>query len=155
MKIVIICIVLIIGFLVLLYGPIMKRLPASTRTQNLSNMRSINATLLGYYATHKVYPDTLQQLVDEGLLDQKFLELLEGRELYYIKGLYAEDGDKIIFHTAAEDSDNSGSVYALAAYVDGSVEVIRGYEINDILAKQKTSSTFEPKSEDQTDSQQN
>ena len=109
-------------------------------------MRSINTSLLGYYATHKTYPNSLQQLVDEGLLDQKFLELLEGRELYYIKGLGAEDGDKIIFHTAAEDSDNSGSVYALAAYVDGSVEVIRGYEINDILAKQRKSEATPPNS---------
>ena len=101
-------------------------------------MRSINTALLGYYVEHKQYPETLQQLVNQGLIKQDYLNLYEGRELYYIKGLDAfKDGEKIIFHTAAEDSNSSGAVYAIAAYVDGSVTHIQGYKINEILAKQK------------------
>ena len=143
------CIVLTIGFLALSYGPVVKRLSAHPRTENISQMRSINTALLSYYASHnQQYPDTLQQLVDENFLDQEFLELNEGRKLFYIKGLDPViDGEKIIFYTPAEDSDDSGTVYALAAYVDGRVEVIRGYEINDILAKQGKNEATRPNSE--------
>ena len=137
MKILIVCIVLIIGFLGLSYGPVMTRANFADRTENISHMRTIQTALLGYYAKHdNQYPNSLEQLVSEKLndeiyyLDKKHLKLID-IDLYYVPNLDAYDNEKIILYTTVGESGK-----AIAGYVDGSVMAIDPEELNRLLIKQ-------------------
>ena len=113
------------------YGPIMKQLEAADRVEAISNMRSINTALLGFYAANKAqYPDNLQQLVKAGLITGDLLEL-PNRELHYVKGWDASDGAKIIMYTSADEEGK-----AIAAYVDGAVQAISEAQLKEELKKQ-------------------
>ena len=115
------------------YGPIMKQLEAADRTEDISDMRSLNTALLSYYAANNgQYPDNLQQLFEQEFLDDERFITYTDRELHYIKGLDAGDGDKVIVYTTPNKNDIV--IYAL---VDGRVLHVPSDEFDKILAKQK------------------
>jgi hypothetical protein len=113
------------------YGPIMKHLEASQRTEDIMKVKVIYSGLLGYMAGNdNAFPNNLQQAVDGGNLDQRFLTL-ENRKLHYIKGLTPIDANKIILYTSP---DKTGKV--IFAKVDGSVRAVDQFEFEKLLTKQ-------------------
>ena len=131
----------IVGVLAcLLYGPITKELVTTELGENVSKVRSINTGLLGYWANaNRVYPDNLQQLVDEDILEQRDIDL-GGIQAYYIKGHNPnnhDDGDNIILYTSTYDIDDKYNANrGVIAYVDGSVEMAERHELETLLAQE-------------------
>lgn len=112
------------------YGPIMKHLESSQRTQDISQCKSIHAALLGYLVDNGDFPNNLQQLVDGGHMTKKYLTMKK-RKLTYIKGLEAADGNKIILYTSPDK--NGKAVYLR---VDGAAKTAHHFELEEMLAKQ-------------------
>ena len=130
----------IVGVLAcLLYGPITKKLVTTELGENMSKVRSINAGLLGYWANgDRVYPDNLQQLVDEDILEQRDIDL-GGIQAFYIKGHDPnnhDDGDNIILYTSTYDIDDEyNACRGIVAYVDGSVDMVERQKLKTLLAQ--------------------
>ena len=139
MKILITLIVLFVGYLGLTFNTGFDRssIRSSDTTENISNMRSVLTGLLGYYAyNEKKFPETLQQLIDEDLLEQEQLKLVD-RRIYYISGLDAfKDGEKIIIYSPAGKSPTDENQNALVGFADGRVEKITTAELNKLLEAQ-------------------
>ena len=135
MKILITLIVLFVGYLGLTFNTGFDRssIRSSDTTENISNMRSVLTGLLGYYAyNEKKFPETLQQLIDEDLLEQEQLKLVD-RRIYYISGLDAfKDGEKIIIYSPPTNEDEK----VIVGFVDGGVKRITSEELNMLLEAQ-------------------
>jgi hypothetical protein len=113
------------------YGPIMKHLEASARTEDISKCKNIYTALTGYLvANNGQFPQNLQQLVDGGHIKKESLTL-KNRELFYINGLTAADSDKIILYTSMDK--NGESIYVT---VDGATRAIDELELQALLADQ-------------------
>ena len=148
MKILITLIVLVVGFFALTFSGGFQRstIGISATTENISNMRSILTGLLGYYSyNEKQFPETLQQLIDEELLEQRQLKLVD-RKIYYISGLDAnKDGGKIIIYSPAEESPTDENQNALIGLVDGTVEKISTEELDALMKDQNITPQTEKK----------
>jgi hypothetical protein len=113
------------------YGPIMKHLAASERTENISKCKMIHAGLLGYLGENdSTFPDNLQLLIEGGHITKDFL-IFKNRKLHYIKGLTPADANKIILYTSP---DKSGR--AIYVRVDGSARAVQQIELQELLANQ-------------------
>jgi len=122
----------------LLYGPITKQTGAGSQiVEDISRTRSINTGLLGYYASNDGrYPETLQDIVDQGILEQDEIELWE-LNTYYINGYDAGDGESIILFTSTYAPDEKYNANrGVIAYVDGSVEMAERHELETLLAQE-------------------
>ena len=138
MKILIVCIVLIIGVLglIVMLGFNRSSMDVPDRIKNISNMRSVQTALLSHhFHNNEQYPNSLQELVPEELddevkwLDKKHFELI-GVDLHYVPNLNTKDGEKIILYTTA---DKNGK--AIVGYVDCRVMTINPEELNHLLIK--------------------
>jgi hypothetical protein len=113
------------------YAPTMRHLESSKRTEDIMQCRNIFTALVGYMAANDAkFPENLQQLVDGGHIEKKFLTL-KNRELFYVKGLNAADANKIILYTSPDK--NGMSVYVT---VDGATRSIDELELQKMLADQ-------------------
>ena len=113
----------------LCYSFAIKDSRGSSITENISKVRTIQYGLLTYYASHGVYPDNLQSLVKENILEKEAL-LLYKLELYYVNDRDIDE-DKIVLYTTAEEHGK-----AIAGYVDGSVMTIEPEELKKLLTEQ-------------------
>lgn len=113
------------------YGPIMKHLEISARTEDIMKLKNIHSALLGYMAQNDTeFPDNLKQLVDGGHITKQYFTM-KRRKLHYVKGLTPMDANKIILYTSP---DKDGM--AIMCRVDGSVKAIHHLELEDLLAEQ-------------------
>ena len=107
------------------------------RMSDLSSIHSINAGLLGYYASNNgKYPNNLQELVSEGFLEQEEIKLWK-LNIHYVKDFDASDEDHIIMFTSTYPSEDeySGN-YGVVAYVDGNCIFVKRNELEKLLAQE-------------------
>ncbi len=113
------------------YGPIMRHLEVSKRTEDIMQCKNIYTALIGYMAANDAkFPQNLQQLADGGHIEKKDLTL-KNRQLFYVKGLDIADADKVILYTSM-DKDGK-SIYVT---VDGATRAIDELELQALLANQ-------------------
>jgi hypothetical protein len=113
------------------YGPVMRHLEASARTEDIMQCKNIYTALAGYMAANNgQFPEKLQQLVDGGHIEKEFLTL-KNRQLFYVKGLDPADVQKVILYTSMDKSGKS--IYVT---VDGATRSIDELELQALLADQ-------------------
>jgi hypothetical protein len=113
------------------YAPTMRHLESSQRTEDIVLCKNIFIALMGYMAANNgQLPENLQQLVDGGHIEKKFLTL-KNRELFYVKGLNAADVNKVILYTSPDK--NGMAVYVT---LDGATRTIDELELQKMLADQ-------------------
>jgi len=121
-------IVLLVGGLAFTVNTNFQRsyLSTSHTTENLSNIRSVQIGLLSFYIANKKFPEKLEQLIGEEMLEQRHLMLVD-RELYYISGLDADENtEKIILYSPPTNEDEK----VIVGFVDGGVKRITSEELN-------------------------
>ncbi len=94
------------------YGPIMKHLESSARTEAISNAKMINSALLGFMAQNdNVFPsdDTLSDSAGSGggTADTYFQQLFDGGHVSDEKYFYHRQGEKMGLCDNKPDNDKS------------------------------------------------
>ena len=138
---------IIIGLLIyVFYNLAIKQPPYSDLPDDRSKMRSALAAIHGSYLVNNKCPDSLQQLIDDQIIDdRKFIEF-DRVKLFYIKSQDLEEpnrinqdpenSNKIILYTSSYGPNDSCHGQALVAYADFRIERIKKHELDNLLAQE-------------------
>ena len=138
---------IIIGLLIyVFYNLAIKQPPYSDLPDDRSKMRSTLAAIHGSYLVNNKCPDSLQQLIDDQIIDdRKFIEL-DTVDLFYLKFQDLEEpnrisqdpeaSDKIILYTSSYGPNDACHGQALVAYADFRIERVERHELEQLLAQE-------------------
>ena len=118
--------------------------------EHWSQLRTINVGLLLYYADNKEFPESLQQLIDSGMLDDSEEFELRDSTLHYIPGFDRDDSNKILLYSIPHEIDEYNRI--VFCRVDGSSQSIDQLEFLRLLAEQ-TSEKYTPSESSSKESQ--
>jgi len=135
-KFIIISIVFIGALASLSYGPIMRTTGSSNINEDIGDMRQIITSIFSYYASNQRHPENLQELIDQGFMDNTEDIELWKLQIYYIKNRDINEGRRIILFTSMYDHQQDEENQGVVAYVDGSVERIKRHELDNLLAQE-------------------
>ena len=118
------------------YAPIIKSLNKALVKRNHTKVELISTGISNYLTENKKYPESLQQLADEKILEQKDITL-EKLNIYYLKGCKPGALDQLTFYTSAYDLDFGNiSNKAIVAYSGGRTEIIDKNDLDKLLARE-------------------